>query len=74
MIKFYSVSLGDGNEIVGQFGEVNNVEGKFLFTITLNSKTLHKEFVNRNREGFESMTNLCERFATEYSLGIVRAN
>ena len=70
MIKFYAVSLNDGNEIVGQFGEVNNMEGKFLFTITLNSKTLHKEFVNRDREGFESMTYLCERFAAEYRLGM----
>jgi hypothetical protein len=70
MIKFYEISLYDGNQVVGQFAEVDKNDGKFLMMITLGSKTLHKEFVNRGREGFESMTNLCERFAAEYRLGM----
>jgi hypothetical protein len=70
MIKFYEINLSDNNQIVGQFTEVNDDGGKFLMMITLGTKTLHKELVNRGREGFESMTYLCERFAAEYRLGM----
>lgn len=72
MIKFYEMKLNDGNVILGRFTEVSDNDGEFLMMITLGSKILHKEFVNRGREGFESMTNLCERFAAEYSLGMIR--
>lgn len=63
--KFYEKQISENKAIIGQFTEVNHPNGKFFIYIIDGTSILHTEFVNRSKEGFESMKNLVERFYTE---------
>lgn len=63
--KFYELPVSEDETIVGQFTEVNHANGRFFIAIYNGSSTLHTEFVNRSKEGFESMKNLVDKYYTE---------
>ena len=63
--KFYEKQISEDEIIVGQFSKVHHPNGMYFIAIYNGSSTLHTEFVNRSKEGFESMKNLVERYYAE---------
>jgi len=65
-VRYYKKQLDGGKNITGVFRRVDDERGMFKILIVSLFKNelevIHSEFVNKSKEGYESMTNLVEAF------------